>query len=203
MQRSAANCPPLSWTGSVISLFWQQKTDNLSAYVVILDLECIHMWQAVNHSLCKANICLWSTLSNSLSVMSFLSIMYVHNMYMYICICLLSFCLLCMCITCTCIFCICLLSIVGTGALTRSIIVLHLLYWIKIKNKQTKTKNWEKYATIPSLNKVPLLRSVSAESQNYTQLKQTNKTSDVWPEYGTLGINGLMISNLASWAGLA
>ena len=84
MQRSAANCPPLSWTGSVISLFWQQKTDNLSAYVVILDLECIHMWQAVNHSLCKANICLWSTLSNSLSVMSFLSIMYALHVHVYL-----------------------------------------------------------------------------------------------------------------------
>ena len=43
MQRSAANCPPLSWTGCVISLFWKQKTDNLRAYVVSLDLEYMHI----------------------------------------------------------------------------------------------------------------------------------------------------------------
>ena len=62
---------------------------NLSAYVVILDLECIHMWQAVNHSLCKANVCLWSTWFNSASV--WMSV-WMHLFVYYVCI------------TCTCIF---------------------------------------------------------------------------------------------------
>ena len=49
----------------------------------------IHMWHAINHSICKANICLWSTLPNSLSV--WLSIcLYLFVYYISI--------------TCTCIF---------------------------------------------------------------------------------------------------
>ena len=42
---------------------------------------------------------------------------------------------------------------------------------------------------------VLLHRSMSAGCQNYTQLKQTNKTSYVRPEYGTVGINGLINGN--------
>ena len=128
MQRSAANCPPLSWAGSVISLFWKQKTDNLRAYVVRFRIYA-HMWQAVNHSLCKANICLWSTLSNSLSVWMYLfCLLCMYNMSMYICIRML----------CT----------VGTGVLICSIIVLYLLYWIK-NNIKTTTKT----TTAPTLPK--------------------------------------------------
>ena len=77
------------------------------------------MWQAVNHALCKATICLWSTLSNSLSV------------WMY------PFCLLCM-YNMSMYICICVLSTVGTGALICCIIVLYLLYWIKKKKKRKK-----------------------------------------------------------------
>ena len=54
VQRSAANCPPLSWTGSVISLFWKQKTDNLRAYVVILDLEYMHICDRQSTTLCAS-----------------------------------------------------------------------------------------------------------------------------------------------------
>ena len=125
MQRSEANCPPLSWIGSVISLFWQQKTDDLRAYVVILDLECIHM--TGSQSLIVLGNYLWSTLSNSLSVWMSHCLLCMHNMYMYICICMLS--------------------TVGTGVLTCSIIVLHLLYWFfyyfflkKVKKKKNKKK---------------------------------------------------------------
>ena len=80
------------------------------------------MWQAVNHALCKATICLWSTLSNSLSVWMYLfCLLCMYNMSMYICICVLS--------------------TVGTGALICCIIVLYLLYWIKnIKKKKKKKK---------------------------------------------------------------
>ena len=38
IKNPAGNCPSLTWTGSVISRFWQQKTDNLSVDVFILDL---------------------------------------------------------------------------------------------------------------------------------------------------------------------
>ena len=54
VQRSAANCPPLSWTGSVISLFWKQKTDNLRAYVVILDLEYMYICDRQSTTLCAS-----------------------------------------------------------------------------------------------------------------------------------------------------
>ena len=64
------------------------ETDNLSVYVVILDLECIHVWHAVNHPMCKANICLWSTVSVSMAV--YMSVPFcllsMYNLYMYICI---------------------------------------------------------------------------------------------------------------------
>ena len=56
MQRSAVNCPPLSWTGSVKSLFWKQKTDNLRAYVVILDLEYMHICHRQSITLCARQI---------------------------------------------------------------------------------------------------------------------------------------------------
>ena len=82
-----------------------------------------HMWQAVNHALCKANICLWSTLSNSLSVWM--------SVWMYL------FCLLCM-YNMSMYICIRVLSTVGMGALTCCIIVLYLLYWIKKKKKKKK-----------------------------------------------------------------
>ena len=82
-----------------------------------------HMWQAVNHALCKANICLWSTLSNSLSVWM--------SVWMYL------FCLLCM-YNMSMYICIRVLSTVGTGALICCIIVLYLLYWIKKKSKKSK-----------------------------------------------------------------
>ena len=130
MQRSAANCPPLSWTGSVISLFWKQKTDNLRAYVVILDLEYIHMWQAVNHSLCKANICLWSTLSNSLSVWK--------SVWMYLFVYYV-------CITCARI---CMLSTVGTGVLICTIIIFVILR----RKKKGKKKNSHSITSVVDRN---------------------------------------------------
>ena len=70
------------------------------------------MWHAINHSMCKTNICLWSTcptLYGFLYICTFL--LYIRNLYMYICICLLS--------------------IVDTGVLTCPVIVLYSLYWIK------------------------------------------------------------------------
>ena len=124
MQRSAANCPPLSWTGSVISLFWKQKTDNLGAYVVILDLEYMHICDRQSITLC-ANICLWSTLSNSLSV--WMSVwMYLFVYYV--------------CITWACIFvyvCYSLLERVYWYVL----LLCYICYIeLKQKNKQTKMK---------------------------------------------------------------
>ncbi len=84
-----------------------------------------HMWQAVNHALCKANICLWSTLSNSLSVWM--------SVWMYL------FCLLCM-YNMSMYICIRVLSTVGTGALICCIIVLYLLCWIKKRRKKKRKK---------------------------------------------------------------
>ena len=135
MQRSAANCPPLSWTGSVISLFWKQKTDDLRAYVVILDLEYIHMWQAVNHSLCKANICLWSTLSNSLSVWK--------SVWMYLFVYYV-------CITCARI---CMLSTVGTGVLICTIIIFVILRRKKKGKKETVTLSHQLLTGMEQKNK--------------------------------------------------
>ncbi len=66
MQRSAANCPPLSWTGSVISLFWKQKTDNLRAYVVILDLEYMHICDRQSITLCARQISVYEVLCPTL-----------------------------------------------------------------------------------------------------------------------------------------
>ena len=101
------------------------------------------MWQAVNHALCKANICLWSTLSNSLSVWM--------SVWMYL------FCLLCM-YNMSMYICIRVSSTVGTGALICCIIVLYLLYWIKKKIKKSKdietereNQNWHMSSKISRL----------------------------------------------------
>ena len=148
MQRSAANCPPLSWTGSVISLFWKQKTDDLRAYVIILDLEYIHMWQAVTHSLCKANICLWSTLSNSLS--AWMSVwMYLFVYYV-------------------CIACACMLSTVGMGVLIRTITVLYLLYWKKKKQSLYRISCWQEWNRKTN-------KTVTLSHQLLTGMEQKNK----------------------------
>ena len=125
MQRSAANCPPLSWTGSVISLFWKQKTDNLRAHVVILDLEYMHICDRQSITLCARQISVCEVLCPTLCLYGclyrciFLSVMYtLYNMSMYICICMLF--------------------TVGMGVLICSIIVLYLLYWIKKHKKLTQ-----------------------------------------------------------------
>ena len=51
IQRSAVTCPLLTWSGSVIILFWQQTTDNLSVCVFILDLDCIYTHVTCSQSL--------------------------------------------------------------------------------------------------------------------------------------------------------
>ena len=83
IQRSAANCPPLSWTGSVTSRFWKQKTDHLRAHVVILDWEYMHICDRQSITLCARQISLSQSLSVWMSV-SFLSIMYVSHEHVYL-----------------------------------------------------------------------------------------------------------------------
>ena len=80
MQRSAANCPPLSWTGSVTSLFWKQKTDNLRAYVVILDLEYMHTCDRQSITLCARQISVYKVLCPTLCLYGCIFFVY------YVCI---------------------------------------------------------------------------------------------------------------------
>ncbi len=108
-----------------------------------------HMWQAVNHALCKATICLWSTLSNSLSVWMYLfCLLCMYNMSMYICICVLS--------------------TVGTGALICCIIVLYLLYWIKKRKKRRKK---DQTTNAGSKRK---LAALIRQANSWHQMKETN-----------------------------
>ena len=131
VQRSAANCPPLSWTGSVTSLFWKQKTDNLRAYVVILDLEYMHICDRQSITLCARQISVYEVLCPTLCLYLFFLLLCMYNMSMYICIGMLS--------------------TVGTGVLICCIIVLYLLYWIFFLSKKYSMWWLAKRETIISL----------------------------------------------------